>query len=244
MSTYRARGGRLWDHPEGQFAFEHADPGPSVAAHDLKRRRLWQAFSTQRQAAAVLKRGIDLLVAITSIVTLGPLILFIALSLTIHLGGNPFFLHERIGLGGVRFQCIKFRTMRASDLEECEEPEALYRFKSGIDTRTTRFTRFLRRCSLDELPQLVNVAAGHMSLVGPRPVVPQELDTYFGRFAPIVLMVKPGMTGLWTVNGRSNVGYPERALMELRYATTASPWLDTQILLKTIAAVVTRRGAV
>jgi undecaprenyl-phosphate galactose phosphotransferase len=116
-------------------------------------------------------------------------------------------------------------------------------FKNGTRTRTTRLTAWLRRTSLDELPQLLNVLAGQMSIVGPRPIVTQELMLHYGPAAPLLLVARPGMTGLWTVNGRSDVPYPQRTLIELQYVTRASLWLDVRIIAGTILSVISGRGA-
>jgi undecaprenyl-phosphate galactose phosphotransferase len=131
--------------------------------------------------------------------------------------------------------------MRDPDPEEEAVPHPA--FKAGTDTRTTRLTSLLRRTSLDELPQLLNVFNGEMSVVGPRPVVQEELAMYFGEMAPLLLTVKPGMTGLWTVNGRSDVAYPERTLIELQYVTNMSLKRDIAIVAKTVTAVIGGRGA-
>jgi lipopolysaccharide/colanic/teichoic acid biosynthesis glycosyltransferase len=116
-------------------------------------------------------------------------------------------------------------------------------FKSGTVSRTTTLTRLLRKTSLDELPQLLNVISGEMSLVGPRPIVAEELTIHYGELAPILLASKPGMTGLWIVAGRSTIEYPQRVMIELKYVATSSWWLDLRILVQTITAVLSRRGA-
>ena len=212
---------------------------PYAQASEL--RRLRSVFGRQSRITPVVKRAVDLVFAATLLVILNPIFLLIGLTLLLHLRRNPLFLHERVGEGGTVFKCLKFRTMRTP--QPAEELALHSAFKAGTDTCTTAVTRWLRRSSLDELPQLVNVLLGQMSLVGPRPIVVQELHVYFGALAPVLLMVKPGMTGLWTVNGRSNVNYPERILMELKYATTSSLWLDLRVLLKTLIVVLSRDGA-
>ncbi len=139
------------------------------------------------------------------------------------------------------FGCLKFRSMR--EPEPGEESESHPAFKAGAETRTTPLTRWLRKASFDEFPQLLNVIRGDMSIVGPRPVVPEELNLHFGELAPVLLTARPGMTGLWTINGRSNLVYPERALLELKYAMQATPWLDCRILLQSTVSVMLRDGA-
>ncbi len=202
---------------------------------------LLKALGRDSRIGQVVKRALDLTLATTVLIAASPVFLLIAFGLLVHLGRNPFFAHERVGRGGTIFKCLKFRTMR--DPRPEEELPLHPAFKEGTEDRTTLLTRWLRRSSLDELPQLLNVLLGQMSIVGPRPIVRKELDVYYGQLAPVVLIVRPGMAGLWMVNGRSNVDYPERALLELKYATTWSLALDMRILLKAAFAVLTRRGA-
>jgi len=155
-----------------------------------------------------------------------------------------------MGARGRLFRCYKFRSMRADAEQVLRADPNLYaayvsnhfKLPADQDPRLTRVGRWLRRTSLDELPQLFNVLEGQMSLVGPRPVVPEELDHYGGR-APLLLSLKPGITGTWAVNGRSEVGYPVRADMELEYVRSWSLWLDIGIMLWTVPAVMRTRGA-
>jgi exopolysaccharide production protein ExoY len=158
--------------------------------------------------------------------------------------GSPVFRHLRVGRGGRRFSCLKLRTMRA-DAEEVLRSDAdlleeyrrnHFKLPDGSDPRVTRMGQFLRRTSLDEIPQLWNVIRGEMSLVGPRPVVAEELQR-FGEHARLVLSVPPGLTGSWAVNGRHHVGYPERARLEIEYVRNWSLGGDARILLRTVAAV-------
>ena len=200
-----------------------------------------RAFCRQGRLQAALKRGLDVAFATVLLLILSPVFIVIAAVLAWHLRRSPIFAHERVGRGGVTFRCLKFRTMRDAEAEEAQIAHAS--FKAGTDTRTTRVTRWLRRTSLDELPQLINVLTGEMSIVGPRPVVPDELRMYFGSLSALLLTVRPGMTGLWAVSGRSNIEYPERAAIELRYVTRVSLWLDMRILAQTLFAVARARGA-
>ncbi len=187
------------------------------------------------------KRAVDVLLASILLVAFSPIIAFVCVVVTLHLRRAPLFLHERIGRNGVPFKCLKVRTMRDSWAKEDSSPDAA--FKSGTVSRTTTLTRLLRKTSLDELPQLLNVVSGEMSLVGPRPIVADELRMHYGELAPILLASKPGITGLWIVAGRSTIEYPQRVLIELKYAATSSWWLDLRILVQTITAVVSRKGA-
>jgi exopolysaccharide production protein ExoY len=164
--------------------------------------------------------------------------------------GPVLFVQERVGHQGRRFRMVKFRTMRVDAEERLRSDPALwdqyvrngYKLPAELDTRATPIGRFLRRSSLDELPQLANVLRGDMSLVGPRPVVPHELDMYGAR-ADVYLGVKPGLTGWWQVNGRSGVGYPERVELDRYYAESWTLWLDVRILLRTPLTLLRGGGA-
>lgn len=198
-------------------------------------------FGRQSVWRSTTKRAADVLLASILLVALSPIIAIICVVVTLHLRRAPFFLHERLGRNGVPFKCLKVRTMRESRAKEDSSPGAA--FKSGTVSRTTALTRLLRKASLDELPQLLNVVSGEMSLVGPRPIVAEELRMHYGELAPILLASKPGITGLWIVAGRSTIEYPQRVLIELKYVATSSWWLDVRILVQTITAVLSRRGA-
>jgi len=200
-----------------------------------------KAFCQQGRVEAIVKRGLDLVLSALLLVILSPLVLIIAIVLAVHFRHNPLFAHERVGQSAVLFSCLKFRTMR--DPRPGEEDVKHPSFKAGTDVRTTRLSHWVRRMSLDELPQLLNVLMGDMSIVGPRPIVPEELRMYYGPMAPVLLISKPGMTGLWAAYGRSDIEYPDRAHIELSYVTRMSLWLDIRILVKTLFAVATGRGA-
>jgi undecaprenyl-phosphate galactose phosphotransferase len=177
---------------------------------------------------------------------------FLPYCIAVKLSGHPvFFSQMRIGRNGRPFRCYKFRTMVVNAdavLEELLErdPEARQEWASchklRDDPRITRAGRLLRRTSLDELPQLWNVLKGDMSLVGPRPVVYEEVPRY-GRRARDYLAVRPGMTGLWQVSGRNDTGYRRRVAMDVWYVKHQSLPLDCLILLKTVSVVVSARGA-
>ncbi len=203
-----------------------------------------------RASQLVIKRLVDIAGSISLLTLLGPVMLLIALAVKLDSKGPILFRHRRAGYGGRFFQLMKFRSMRCDAEEMLREDEELWRryvdndFKlpEEEDPRITPLGRFLRRTSLDELPQLLNVLKGDMSLVGPRPVVELELEMYRGRI-PTLLSVKPGVTGLWQVSGRSNVGHPERAHLDLDYVRNWSLVRDIWILLMTIPAVLYQRGA-
>ncbi|MBT2730142.1 sugar transferase [Bacillus sp. ISL-75] len=164
--------------------------------------------------------------------------------------GPVFFKQVRIGKYGQEFYIYKFRSMVVDAEKKLRENEELhqkyiknnYKLEQDEDPRITSFGRFIRKTSLDELPQFINVLKGDMSLVGPRPVVLEELDEYKNR-KEVFLSVKPGITGYWQVCGRSDVGYPDRVDIELYYAYNQSLWLDIKIMLKTILLVILRKGA-
>jgi exopolysaccharide biosynthesis polyprenyl glycosylphosphotransferase len=200
---------------------------------------------------ARVKRIMDVLLSTLGIVVLSPLLLFLAVLVKCTSRGPVLFGHRRLGEGGRSIRVFKFRSMAVNAEERLHklldadpalraEYEATYKLKD--DPRVTRVGRWLRRTSLDELPQLFNVLAGTLSLVGPRPIVATEIDKY-GPAASGILRVPPGMTGLWQVSGRSDLDYDERVRLDMEYITHWSLWLDLRILFATIPAVLRRRGA-
>lgn len=206
--------------------------------------RMVQRARRRRLRADGLQRGFDVMVASVLLLGAGPVMLVIGF-LILLTPGPVLFRQTRIGLGGQLFTCLKFRTM-APDAEQrlqhLLETDPLARaawesdFKLHDDPRITRVGKFLRRTSLDELPQLINVLRGDMSLVGPRPVVPEELGRY-GDYAQVVLQVRPGMTGAWQVNGRNTTTYMQRIKLDVDYALTRTLGGDLHILFQTIRAV-------
>jgi Undecaprenyl-phosphate galactose phosphotransferase WbaP len=166
-------------------------------------------------------------------------------------GGPATFLHERVGQGGSRFKCIKFRSMATNAdellrayLVSSEENRRAWEKSRKLkdDPRVTPFGRFIRKTTIDELPQLINVLRGEMSLVGPRPVTQGELD-YYGNTVSFYTSVRPGLTGLWQVSGRSDLSYEQRVRLDTWYVRNWTPWHDVAILLKTVPAVLFRKGA-
>lgn len=197
------------------------------------------------------KRLVDVLGATLLLALLCPVFGVVALAIKLSSTGQVLFQQERLGQGARRFRMYKFRTMVANAEEILKEDPVLYKryvennFKvpRGEDSRTTDLGRFLRATSLDELPQLLNVLKGDMSLVGPRPITPAQLQQY-GDFAELFLSVKPGLTGNWQVNGRSEIrDFAHRAMMDLEYIRDQSLGRDVTLLLKTIPAVISRKGA-
>ncbi len=197
------------------------------------------------------KRALDIMGAGAMLVVLA--IPFVILAVLVRLDGGPAtFAHRRIGRGGRAFGCLKFRSMvpdaearlaavLASDPAARAEWDATRKLKN--DPRVTRIGAFLRKTSLDELPQLLNVLRGEMSLVGPRPVTASELDLYYGAAAGHYQSVRPGITGLWQVSGRNDVSYARRVALDVAYVSRPSLVEDIRLLLATPAAILFRRGA-
>jgi exopolysaccharide production protein ExoY len=197
------------------------------------------------------KRGFDVVMALALLLLLAPLLGLVALAIKLHDGGPVLFRQPRLGLGGRTFRIAKFRTMVVDAEDRLSSNPDLYAryvdngFKLDLsdDLRVSRLGRFLRASSLDELPQLVNVLRGDMSLVGPRPIVHPELHQYSDRGAAgAYLAVRPGLTGLWQVSGRNRLGYDDRIQLDLAYVADQSPATDLKILLRTPVAVLRRDG--
>ncbi len=204
-----------------------------------------ELIELQSKRSRVLKRTGDIVFSL-SVLTLGAPV-FIALALLVKASsrGPVFYVQKRIGRDYNSFGCIKFRTMRKDSdrhlhslLSSSPELQQEFSrdFKLKNDPRITRLGKFLRRSSLDELPQFINVLRGEMSIVGPRPIVNAELSRY-GNHMNEVLSVRPGMTGLWQVSGRNNLSYRQRVRLDLRYARTRHFLLDLKIVIKTIMVV-------
>jgi lipopolysaccharide/colanic/teichoic acid biosynthesis glycosyltransferase len=213
-----------------------------------------------RQSLLIVKRTLDLAFSALVLILCSPLLFAIAMAVRLSSRGPILFRQERIGQYGKPFTFLKFRSMYADNdhsehreymakliAQEEGDGKALHNgngvYKITNDKRVTRIGKFLRRTSLDELPQLINVLVGDMSLVGPRPPIPYELAAYQTWHRRRVLEVKPGITGLWQVTGRSRVKFDEMVRLDLRYATTWTPWLDLKILVRTPMAVIKGSGA-
>jgi exopolysaccharide production protein ExoY len=191
------------------------------------------------------KRVADVFIAATALVVAAPVMLLVALLIRMTLGGPAVFSHTRVGFRGKPFNCYKFRSMVANSAEVlsqhlADNPDAAREWeefrKLRKDPRVTLIGQMLRKSSLDELPQLFNVLRGEMSCVGPRPIVQDELCRY-GSHVGEYLKVRPGITGLWQVSGRSSTDYAERVSLDSHYVRDWSPWLDLVILLRTVIAV-------
>jgi undecaprenyl-phosphate galactose phosphotransferase len=199
----------------------------------------------------LLKRAFDLVVGISILLLLMPFMFFIAAAIRLDSSGPAIFSQRRVGRGGREFTCYKFRTMvvNAQEIldtileknhEMCTEWERDCKLRD--DPRITRIGRILRKTSLDELPQLLNVIIGRMSLVGPRPYLPGEMPRMNG-FEETILNARPGITGLWQVSGRNETSFEERLQIDAWYVRNWSLWLDITLLIRTVTAVLTRRGA-
>lgn len=198
------------------------------------------------------KRIVDVAAASVLLVLLAPLFGFLCWRIRAEDQGAALYTQSRVGMGGRVFRCYKFRTMTvdAEETLECwrQQEFALFEryregnFKLRNDPRTTRLGRFLRASSLDELPQLLNILRGEMTLIGPRPLLPREIGEYGVKIEQYCRTL-PGLTGLWQVSGRSETTFRERADLDEYYIVNWSAWLDLCILLKTIPVVFGRRGA-
>lgn len=211
--------------------------------------RPWTAGSplARRVYESFAKRLLDLLLAVLGLAATLPLWLAIVLAIRIDSRGPAIFVQERVGQNGRRFRFYKFRSMyvdaeeRLAEVMGGNETDGPV-FKMRNDPRITRVGALLRRTSLDELPQLINVLNGDMSLVGPRPPLPREVEQY--RPGDLVrLEVKPGLTCLWQVSGRSNVSFDQWMEFDRLYVRHMSLWLDLRILVRTVGAVLSMRGA-
>jgi len=200
---------------------------------------------------AILKRTADIVVSAVLLMVLSPLFALIALVIKFTSGGPVLFRQTRLGFNGKRFSLCKFRSMTVNAEQMLADSPALYslylannfKLPKHQDPRVTRMGSFIRATSLDELPQLLNVLRGDMSLVGPRPIVPSEVDNY-GDAAALFLSVKPGMTGHWQVSGRSDLQtYDKRVELDLEYIRDQSLGKDLEILLRTVPAVLRGKGA-
>ena len=195
----------------------------------------------------VLKRILDLVTATIGLIVTLPLMILIAIAIKLDSAGPLFYLRRVVGVGGKPFNALKFRTMYV-DAEErlARDPELRRQFEENFklkdDPRVTRVGRLLRAFSLDELPQLFNVLLGQMSLVGPRMITEPERARY-GKWRMNLSTVKPGITGLWQVSGRSDISYDERVKLDMHYIRNYSIWFDFHLLWQTIPAVLKKRGA-
>ena len=203
---------------------------------------------SKKQAYVYIKRIIDCITSSIALILLLPIFIIIAIAIKLDSKGPIFFAHTRIGKNGTPIKIYKFRTMvvNAEELIKKFTPEQMKEYKKNYklnnDPRITKVGNILRKTSLDELPQLINIIKGDLALIGPRPVVNAELEKY-GENASKFLSVTPGLTGNWAANGRSISAYEERMQLELYYVDNMSLKMDIEIFFKTIIAVIKREGA-
>lgn len=195
--------------------------------------------------------GMNVSIAVAALVFFLPLMILVALAIWCQDRGPIFFAHKRIGRGGSKFPCLKFRSMAVDAQERLQDllardPAAREEWerdhKLRNDPRVTRLGAFLRKTSLDELPQLINVIRGEMDVVGPRPIVDDEVAKYGARFKHYC-SVNPGITGLWQVSGRNDTSYRSRVAMDCVYARSKSIGLDLKVMAATVPAVLMRKGS-
>lgn len=195
------------------------------------------------------KRAFDIISASIALVLFSPIFLIVAIAVKLDSKGPVFFGHTRMGLNGEKIKVYKYRSMviNAQEVFENFTPEQKkefeINFKLDNDPRITKVGNFLRKSSLDELPQLINIIKGDMSVVGPRPIVEKEIEKY-GKYAPKMFSVKPGLTGYWQANGRSDTSYDERVQMDMYYIDNMSFGMDIKIIFQTILSVLKGKGAV
>ena len=196
----------------------------------------------------LVKRIIDVVLSLFGLVLISPFVVIIAILIKIDSKGPVFFKHHRIGKNGKPFSMYKFRTMKdgaeamINDFTPEQVEEWNENFKLKDDPRITRIGKFLRKTSLDELPQLINILRGDMSIVGPRPIIEVELEEY-GNDKDEFLSIRPGLTGWWASNGRSEISYPERCSYELYYVRNESFWLDVKVMFLSVFSVFLHKGA-
>lgn len=225
------------------------DAEPTSGRTTLESYRI-EHLSPEENFRSACKRTIDLVGAVALLIFFAPLMLVVYVAVRLD-GGPGVYAHERIGKNGVRFQCYKFRSMIPNadrvlkDLLVCNEQfrrdwNADQKLRN--DPRITRIGVFLRKKSLDELPQLFNVIKGDMSLVGPRPITAEEVERYGSKIS-YYLKTRPGLTGAWQVSGRNDVSYEERVALDVAYSKNWTFLTDILILLKTVRVVLNGRGA-
>ncbi|WP_186439309.1 MULTISPECIES: sugar transferase [Aeribacillus] len=211
----------------------------------------FQSLEDTSKLYAITKRTMDIVGAIIGLILTSPLFFIISIFYLFGDSKGPIFFKQiRVGKNGKKFYIYKFRSMIVKAEDKLKADKELYekylrnnyKLEPHEDPRITNLGRFLRKTSLDEIPQLINVLKGEMSLVGPRPVVFEELREYGNRVNEF-LSVKPGITGYWAVSGRSSIDYPERVNLELFYIYNQSLMLDLKIILKTFIGVISGKGA-
>jgi lipopolysaccharide/colanic/teichoic acid biosynthesis glycosyltransferase len=224
-----------------------SQPTPSTAVKSLA---LKQLVHRKRKSQDLVKRIFDIVFSSIVLVLCSPLCLVLAIAIACTSSGSIFYIQERVGKNYKHFGCIKFRTMipnadrvlsemmaQSADLHQ----EFSENFKLKQDPRITKIGKFLRTTNLDEFPQFINVLKGEMSVVGPRPLVPEELERY-GNHIDRVLTIRPGITGLWQVSGRNDIPYDQRIRIDVSYVKRRNFWLDLRIVVKTVLLTVVSKN--
>ena len=225
--------------------------GPMWHRHDPVRRALVHSRPLKAGVSEALDRALDLAIAIIGLIVTAPLMAIAAILVAAERKGPVLFAHTRIGKDGKAFQVLKFRSMcmngedvlekhLASNAEARLEWQMDHKLRN--DPRVSRLGSVLRKSSVDELPQLINVLRGEMSIVGPRPITNAEVEKY-GALFPAYCSVRPGLTGIWQVSGRNDVSYQRRVEMDALYARKKSVLLDLKLILATIPAILSRNGS-
>ena len=229
------------------MAISHAVGDAPQASLSIESASVSAVERTLPKSYLVAKRAFDLVVSALALVLLSPLFALIALGVALTSGLPVLYKQGRVGKGGKIIQVLKFRTMvkNADDVLK-RDPELYAQYKASLklrnDPRVTRLGRFLRRTTLDELPQLINVFKGDMSIVGPRPIIPTEWERY-GEPIALYLSMKPGCAGIWQCSGRNELCYERRVEMDVEYYLRASAVFDLCVIVRTAAAVLRGRGA-
>ena len=235
-----------------RFTLRRQAPVPSVDAVPVSDPPVSAVAAVPRRTLFDLtKRGVDILVASLGLIVLAPLVPVIAMAIYVESPGPVFFRHHRLGRARRRFAMLKFRSMHTDAeamLHADEELHAAfkangYKFPAGEDPRITRVGSLLRATSLDELPQLFNVLRGDMSLIGPRPPIIDQVTELYGDDEHFYFAVRPGLTGLWQVSGRSDLSPDQRRQLDIQYVQGRSVRTDLRILVKTVPAVLRQDGA-
>jgi lipopolysaccharide/colanic/teichoic acid biosynthesis glycosyltransferase len=224
-----------------------SQPTSSTAVKSLAQKQL---LRRKRKSQDLAKRLFDIFFSLLVLVICAPICVVLAIAIACTSSGSIFYIQERVGKNYQHFGCIKFRTMipdadrllsemmaESADLRQ----EFSENFKLKQDPRITKIGKFLRTTNLDEFPQFINVLKGEMSVVGPRPLVPQELERY-GTQIDRVLTIRPGITGLWQVSGRNDIPYAQRIRIDVSYVKRRNFWLDLRIVLKTVLLTVVSKN--
>lgn len=221
----------------------------NIDLEDLINIRTQKKIKVKEKNYIQIKRGLDIIISTIALIISLPIFILIICAIKLESKGSIIFKHKRIGKNGKNIEIYKFRTMienaeeMINDFSTEQLEEFQQNFKLKNDPRITKVGKFLRKTSLDELPQLLNILKGDMSLIGPRPIVQEELNKYCTNKVKF-LSVTPGLTGNWAANGRSCTSYEERMKLELDYAENLSFKMDAKIFLKTIVTVLKREGAI